>query len=278
MALLIVSHRQLWRDIRLELEQDDGTPRIQDKAPPIDERIIVELAGLARVPPNGIEKLRRGLTYEIDFRRTKPSALRTAKATDKASNERTDKQLRRLARLSSDLWTTVRDLEREAVTALGTASMWVELAKQNSQRHENGLPPKPPRLGAASSYDFNRHKQVIEEFAQLSSNAVELARPPMFRYYPKRRGRPLQYGLADPFGANSFSAFVLCLLWDVKAAGGRLTLDKNSESGSFISALELLRPHLPAGFIPRVLPFSTLARLKALDQKTADIFDPLDLF
>jgi len=61
------------------------------------------------------------------------------------------------------------------------------------------------------------------------------------------------------------------LLWDVRAAGGRLTLDKNSGKGTLPETLELLSPHLPPGFIPRVLPLSTLARMKALEKKLAVI-------
>jgi len=61
----------------------------------------------------------------------------------------------------------------------------------------------------------------------------------------------------------------LNLLLDVRAAGGRLTFDKNSGTGTLVKALELLRPRARPGLIPNVLPMSTLARVKALDQKIA---------
>ncbi len=71
---------------------------------------------------------------------------------------------------------------------------------------------------------------------------------------------------------SQFVRFILFLLWETKAAGGRLTFDKNSGKGSLAQALNLLRSHLPARFIPNVLPRSTLATAKALDSKIVDVW------
>jgi hypothetical protein len=82
------------------------------------------------------------------------------------------------------------------------------------------------------------------------------------------RGRPRR-GTFSQIYSSSLTEFTLNLLLDVRAAGGRFTLDKNTGTGTLVEALALLRPHMRPGLIPNKLPFSTLARVKALDQKIA---------
>jgi hypothetical protein len=77
------------------------------------------------------------------------------------------------------------------------------------------------------------------------------------------RGRPR----GKPNGGLYLPRFVLHFLRDVRAAGGRLTLDKNEGTGTLVDALVLLRPYLPPNFIPNKLPLSSLANVKALDKK-----------
>ena len=43
---------------------------------------------------------------------------------------------------------------------------------------------------------------------------------------------------------------------------GEFTLDKNSQSGTLLKALEILRPHLPKGLVPNALPVGTIQKLK----------------
>jgi hypothetical protein len=94
---------------------------------------------------------------------------------------------------------------------------------------------------------------------------------------PNPRGRP-RHGAFSIHFSGSLVEFVFRLLLDVRAAGGRLTLDKNASKGTLLDALTLLRPHLPPKFLPSILPLSTLARVKALDQKIASIADPFASF
>jgi hypothetical protein len=85
---------------------------------------------------------------------------------------------------------------------------------------------------------------------------------------PNRRGRP-RHGAFSLLFSGSLTEFTLRLLLAVWAAGGRLTLDKNIGTGTLVEALTLLRPYMRPGVIPNKLPLSTLARVKALDQKIA---------
>jgi hypothetical protein len=103
-------------------------------------------------------------------------------------------------------------------------------------------------------------------FAKVCSAASDLMKsepPPR-----KAVGRPA----GGPFlkaGYGSLARFTLLLLWDVRAAGGSLTLDKNARKGTLIDALNLLRPHLPPGFFQSGLSVSMLAAAKRLANKYA---------
>lgn len=55
---------------------------------------------------------------------------------------------------------------------------------------------------------------------------------------------------------------VFGLLGAAADTGGKLTFDKNSETGTLAKALDLLRYHLPEGLVPPALPASTIQKLK----------------
>jgi ribosomal protein L22 len=58
-----------------------------------------------------------------------------------------------------------------------------------------------------------------------------------------------------------FAAFVVKLRRAVKAAGGRLGLQKNFNKGALLKAIKIVAPHLPDGFVPKPLSASTLQRI-----------------
>jgi len=58
-----------------------------------------------------------------------------------------------------------------------------------------------------------------------------------------------------------FRDFVSDLVMHTRAAGGKLTLEKNIGTGTLIQALDMLAPHLPRWFVPRCPPHSTLQRV-----------------
>ena len=61
---------------------------------------------------------------------------------------------------------------------------------------------------------------------------------------------------------RSFQKLVRDLLLAAFAAGGKLTLDKNSGKGTLIEALNILRDHLPPRLVPNALPFGTIQKIK----------------
>jgi hypothetical protein len=74
---------------------------------------------------------------------------------------------------------------------------------------------------------------------------------------PRKRGRKK----GDSYN-RAFQIFVSCLLFEIHISEGKLTFDKNSEKGTLIDALNILRPHLPRGVIPNVLPLGTIQTIK----------------
>jgi hypothetical protein len=60
----------------------------------------------------------------------------------------------------------------------------------------------------------------------------------------------------------TFENFLSHLFVDVAETGGKLTFTKDSETGTLIAALDILRPHLPEGVVPERLPLGTIQKIK----------------
>jgi hypothetical protein len=223
-----------------------------------DDPLFSKLANLAQVSAAGIEELKRGVLVELYLHRKMPSGSWVAVSSNRrtSSRKRALVQLRESAKLSRDLSAIVANLDEQASFALDEVDY----------RRRWGPPPVSDvvKLPKSTPYwpppDFISQ---ITEFAELSSEALT------FMQTSRRpQGRPRR-GAFSQIHSGSLAEFTLKLLLDVRAAGGRLTLDKNGRTGTLVEALALLRPHVRPGLIPNELPMSTLARVKALDQKIA---------
>jgi hypothetical protein len=73
---------------------------------------------------------------------------------------------------------------------------------------------------------------------------------------PPHLGRSL--GIKD----QMLRDLVFSLLSAATESHGKFTLDKNSQSGTLLKALDILRPHLPKGLVPKALPVGTVQKLK----------------
>jgi hypothetical protein len=259
------SVRRLWEEIRSELESDvtENTSAAPGLKP--TDRLFAQLVNLAEAPAAGIERLRRGVCYELSLQRMVHPKSRVAVG----SKKRALAQLRGSARLSRELFAIVSNLDQQASAAL----IYVDWRRDNFGRppgaDENYPPRPPPKFSDWSKLPWFK---TIAEFAELSSEAlavVQAGSP------PKPRGRPCR-GAFSIILSGSLVEFTLNGLLDVRAAGGRLTLDKNAGTGTLVEALGLLRPHMPQRFIPNKLPLSTLARVKALDEKIATARPPIE--
>jgi hypothetical protein len=206
------------------------------------DRLFAELANLAQISSaEGIEGLRRGVLYELSHYWVVRIAPAPPVAAD--SKQRAFAQLREAAKLSQDLSTIASNFDKQASWAL------VDAQARNRR----------PDFS-----DYRTQLKIIAEFAKLSSEAL-ICFP---ECKPKSQGRPRRVLLSYYKGPKPLPDFTLNLLLDVRAAGGQLTFDKNSGTGTLVEALALLRPYVRPGIIPNKLP-STLARIKTLDTKIA---------
>jgi hypothetical protein len=227
---------------------------LKEHQPPIDGPLFAQIAGLARVPTHGLARLQAGLALDLEREwgwHHRPSITED----DRRARRMGRAQVAKLKRLSSELCAELQRLNFYALQALCHAGCRIYL------NHHSKLPLFLPPGGP----DFDQIQKAIATLAERASKAADANRPKASLHPVGRRAR----GGFGPPGPGSLKEFTLRLLWDVRDAGGRLTLDKNSGNGTLPATLKLLSPHLPPGFVPKVLPFSTLASVHALDKKLA---------
>ena len=259
--------RYVWAEIRSEIESGaTAVPEAQQ-----DNGLVAEIANLAHVvTPEGIETLRRGILYELHRHETHHQQPRPKSLPAVGLNKRAVVQLKTSVRLLRELSTILSDLDPGAMAAL----LYVEWHRRNNfpsgTRDERPRPPPPS--WSMSDWSKSIWARQIAELEELSSEGLAYARR---RLPPKPRGRPRRGAFSAMF-SGSLVEFTLELLLHVRAAGGHLTLDKNARqgAGTLIDVLTLLRPHMTPSLIPKMLPLSTLAKVKALDQKIATIDSP----
>jgi hypothetical protein len=238
------------RSSRFRSDDECGI-ELKDRRPP-DAQLFAELASLAGVPVTGGEKLRQGVSFELDriwLRLRLTTVMSGGVEVDESGGLRRPlTQLRRLERLLSDLDETLRNLDPMTLRFLEAETAAI-----------HSLDAGPARLIAALA----KASSATQRHLRLSTREPR-----------GRRGRWAWYwsGFSDAFHVEyNYTSFTLRLLLDGRAAGGRLTLDKNSGKGTLPEALRLLSPYLPSGFIPKALPLSTLAQIKAVEKKLAAI-------
>jgi hypothetical protein len=178
-----------------------------------DDRLFAELANLAQISSaEGIERLRRGVLYELSHYWVAPSV-----AAD--SEKRALAQLQKLAKVSEDLSTIVSNLDERALTTLASASLesspvmrWqgafyrfiiLNLPYEEDVRLKFGSQP----LGTLS--DYRAQLKFIPEFAKLCSEAL------MRACKPKSEGRPRIGSIWHIKGPKPLADFTLTLLLDV---------------------------------------------------------------
>src|SRR5262245_41126709 len=148
--------RLLWEVDRTKVKQHDylrrkeilgGGDLIEGggwRAPCLDDPLVLQLAGLARVPALGLRRLGEGFTLDLA---REWGWFRDTNAPDYVSFEsrrQTAEQLRKLFELSSQLSSEIRNLSSHVLDDLALASILPHL--------RNGTdPPGPPGSGG---YDF----------------------------------------------------------------------------------------------------------------------------
>jgi hypothetical protein len=231
-----------------------------------DKDLFAEIIRIARVPPANARYVREGLFLEIG--RVWESTFRTESSdTDyrRLWNQALGR-LVRLARLAKELREGFDSLSGPAKTLFMRESYYIEFKKYLANDES-----WPSRSFDEKFHSFREMDETLD-FEPFVANARSLEATTSgvvkeLSIKPERRPRGRPRG--KPSDTANLGEFVLCFLWDVRAAGGRLTLDKNAAKGSLVEALSVLRPYLPQNFIPNRLPVSTLANIKVLDKKFA---------
>lgn len=234
----------------------------------LDNSFLSQFVGLAQVPAADVARFHAGLRLELDcewlwYCRPDPAAARSLKKSAVV-------QLNKIAQGSSVLRNDLRNLNSSAIKSFMLAAAETEWLRALRAAGSDEQAPLAPRL-PQRKLDFEMHEKAIallEEISATGARALERPRRPF-------RGRPYR---GASMGNGSLSLFTLRLLWDVRAAGGELTLDKNGRAGTLVTALAHLRPYLPPGLIPMELPVATLQGIKALAKKVADVADLSDNF
>jgi hypothetical protein len=262
--------RLVWVAARMRIEQLDIAAfrsqvwrGVKKSELPLDSPLFIHIAGLARVPALGLTELKKGICHDVarEWRWYEQTPVVNVEARKLARG-----QAATLRRLSAELAATLETLNDDVLGALTMADLLIKadrkdfpLGEVNRDDHSRlalGLPQ--------GGEDFDQIKKAVATLTERASKTVDIYRHKS-RYLNRR---PARGGFGEPPGEpGSLTQFALRLLWDVRTAGGRLTLDKNNRKGTLIETLELLSPHLPPGFIPKILPVSTLAKMHALDKK-----------
>ncbi len=207
-------------------------PKSKNKLPAVPDAVLRQLAKLAHVPP-----------AKSFF-----DAIRT---NVRAAHERDELVKMRLSNKKATA------LHRGAITLY---EMLGKLNKNERKFIKRILDDNAEfNLDRISSGGVDGLEQTAYQLAKLFSLVTDKASPRFAHQALQLHKRGRRKGdLKNPI----FQNFVCNLLISTTAAGGNLTNDKNGLSGTLIEAIEILRPHLPGGFDPKSLSFSTYQRLK----------------
>jgi hypothetical protein len=221
--------------------------RIAERKSARDEDLL-QVAVLADVPAKHQEKVRQLIALQIDREREWPTVA--ASLDVHIAHRRAIPQLKRLAKLLKELSATLHNPNDSVLLTIE------HVAKYRLVNSTWGPPLDDQELAVYAETTLRLAHQVAEALAFRRLSEPRRARGPEADADLKRPGQP-----------GSFKRFVLRLLWNVEAYGGKLKLNKNKGTGTLIKAIALLRPHLPRRFIPELLPSRKLARIKALAAK-----------
>jgi hypothetical protein len=118
--------------------------------------------------------------------------------------------------------------------------------------------------GAKELFQIDELEQTVWLLGFLFNSAIGKHFPPM----PGMTGLRGKQGRSEGSVKDAvFQGFVFNILVCATVAGGDLTMDKNQQTGSLPAALEILRPHLPKGVVPNVLPLGTIQKIKTKHSK-----------
>ena len=224
-------------------------PKMPIRAASVPDEVLRQLADLGQVP----------LTEHDYFFQSVRENVDAACAQDALANGAWQKKGETLRSASVELYELLRDLDKD------------------EQAYIEGI------VGGDEGFIFDRISvggvggllETTYQVAALFSLLTGKPDPPYPHEAPRPRKRGRRKGGVKDY---IFQNFVSDLLNSTKAADGRLTIEKNIRTGTLITAIKMLAPHLPLGLVQKRLPTSTLQRLKTqCDKLFAEVDDrPFD--
>jgi hypothetical protein len=173
--------RHGWKQTRPELTDDEYVHELGLQP---DDPLFAKLAKLAQVSAADIERLKRGVSYELHICSIVPS--KTPASVRVGSNKRALTQLRGLAKLFGQLSAIVSNLDILASNALVFVDSNREYMERNRGRSRDDGPPNPPSPGPEfANWSKSEWFKIIPELAELSSDALTLlqGRGPLSGYF-----------------------------------------------------------------------------------------------
>jgi hypothetical protein len=215
----------------------------------VDPDDLLALADLARIP-----NVHRNHFYEfIQYIVSKAWDQHVLVGDRKSASAALKKVAQAVSMLNDNLGNLT---EREA-TSLG------EVFKLKGARGFFG--PGPVRERSPFGHYHAFRKQVWELTVTVNESAgFDAPKPPSSADGPIGRfkrwtGRGRKSGTV---GNDCFHTFAGSLLWAPMSRDGRYTFKKTPLSGTWVEAIERLRPYMPPGAVPIMLPASTLERIR----------------
>jgi hypothetical protein len=211
---------------------------------PPSEAVLRELADLADIP-----KGERDFYYDAVLENVR-NTCELKKMSDALDKKKSAKMHRSALVLQETLWDLNRGEAQFIDKMLNSKSAFVFFNKI-SRRGTEGL------------------KEIAHQLARLFAFLADKPQPRSPSLGPPQRKRGKSPGGRRPGSINNpiLQDFIFDLWISTKVAGGKLTFArspvKGKPQGTILSAMKMLAPYLPEGFVRSVLPGSTLQELSA---------------
>jgi len=216
-------------------------PKPPTHPPVLPRDVALRVAGLARVPAQECEPFCDSVCHSVQMvweqdRRSVSSKPRPGRALVQAAQA---------ARALDEAVCSLNKEDREWVDRLVANHAW--LAQEERLRD------------STEPFQINELHRTVWLLSFLFNTAVGRSSPVLAGTATLHNQRGRRRGTVKDM---TFEVFVRHLLLSAAEAGGDLTLDKNFKKGTLIDALNILRPYIPKGVVPNVLPLGTLQRIK----------------
>jgi len=224
---------------------------LEEYIPTLPRDFVDKVAKLVKIPKDEVPSFTEGLDALFHVAREEHAKdLEIAEMRKVVSKQLDD--LRKLATKLKECFSALDSTSRERL------GLYALVQPIISRSNAIGAHMDIPRL--VNDGDIEQAERVVASYTIVIDEMIAAAST---REWAVRGGRPSKW-FDEPGGQNvmAFDIFVLNLVRLIRSHGGKEKLEKNAGTGSLVDCLNLARPHLPAGLIPRGYSMSRLQRLR----------------